>query len=147
VSFVVSGIILDTNVVSEPTRQRPDQRVCGWFEIHRSDDLYLTSTVIAELAQGILRLAAGRRRGDLERWLDMLIAKAFVGRILTFDVQAALIYGRLVADARARGRSPKMGVAQIAAVAWREGMAVATRNITDFSDLQVAVVNPWDSGS
>jgi predicted nucleic acid-binding protein len=40
-----------------------------------------------------------------------------------------------------------MGVAQIAAVAWREGMAVATRNITDFSDLQVAVVNPWDSGS
>ena len=59
----MSGIILDTNVVSEPTRQQPDPRVGRWFEIHRGDDLYLTSTVIAELAQGIQRLAAGRRRG------------------------------------------------------------------------------------
>ena len=143
----MSGIILDTNVVSEPTRQQPDQRVCGWFEIHRGDDLYLTSTVIAELAQGIQRLAAGRRRGDLERWLDTLIANAFVGRILTFDVEAALIYGRLAADARAQGRAPKMGDAQIAAVAWREGMAVATRDVADFKALQVPVVNPWESGS
>lgn len=146
-TFVVSGIILDTNVISEPTRQEPDQRVCGWIETHRGEDLYLTSTVIAELAQGILRFAAGRRRDDLERWLDMLIARAFVGRILTFDVEAALIYGRLVADARTLGRSPKMGDAQIAAVAWREGMTVATRNVADFRDLQVAVVNPWDSAS
>jgi predicted nucleic acid-binding protein len=143
----VSGVILDTNVISEPTRQRPDQRVSGWFEFHRGDDLYLTSTVIAELAQGIKRLPPGRRRNELERWLATLIADRFVGRIFTFDVEAALIYGRLVADAGAQGRPPKMGAAQIAAVAWREGMAVATRNVADFEALQVPVVNPWENGS
>jgi predicted nucleic acid-binding protein len=77
----------------------------------------------------------------------MLIAKAFVGRILTFDVEAASIYGRLVADARTQGRSPKMGDAQMAAVACREGMAVATGNVADFKALQVSVIDPWATGS
>ena len=143
----MSGIILDTNVISEPTRQQPDERVSRWFEIHRGGDLYLTSTVIAELAAGIERLAAGWRRAELERWRDTLIAETFVERIFTFDVEAALIYGRLVADARAHGRDPKVSAAQIAAVAWREGLAVATRNVADFRDLQVPVVNPWESES
>lgn len=142
----VSGMILDTNVISEPTRQHPDQRVSGWFEVHRGDDLYLTSTVIAELAQGIERLPVGRRRNELARWLDTLIADAFVGRILVFDVEAALIYGNLVATALAQGRTPKMSDAQIAAVAWREGMAVATRDVADFKVLQVPVVDPWKHG-
>jgi predicted nucleic acid-binding protein len=143
----VEGIILDTNVVSEPTRRQADQRVCAWFEIHRGTHLYLTSTVIAEVAQGIERLPVGRRRSDLERWLDALIGDTFAGRILAFDVEAALIYGKLVANARAQGRPPKMGDAQIAAIAWRDGMAVATRDVDDFEALQVPVVNPWADGS
>ena len=142
----MEGIILDTNVVSEPTRQQPNQRVCAWFENHRGTSLYLTSTVIAEMAQGIERLPAGRRQSELEHWLQTLIADAFAGRILVFDVEAALIYGKLVANARAQGRPPKMGDAQIAAVAWRDGMAVATRNVVDFEALQVPVVNPWETG-
>jgi predicted nucleic acid-binding protein len=143
----VSGIILDTNVVSEPKRPLPAARVQVWFEGQRSDDLYLTSTVIAELAQGIERLPAGRRRSELERWLDTLIADAFAGRILMFDVEAALIYGKLVANALAQGRTPKVADAQIAAVAWREGMAVATRDVADFRALQVPVIDPWANGS
>jgi predicted nucleic acid-binding protein len=139
----VSGIILDTNVISEPTRPQPDERVSRWFEIHRDLDLYLTSTVIGELAVGIERMPAGRRRRDLERWRDTLIAETFAGRILIFDVEAALIYGRLIAEARALGRHPKLSDAQIAAVAWREGMAVATRNVADFRDLQAPVIDPW----
>ena len=100
--------------------------------------------MIAEVAQGIERLPAGRRRRELERWLDTLIGDAFAGRI---DVEAGLIYGKLVANALAQGRTPKMGDAQIAAVAWREGMAVATADVADFENLQVPVVNPWESRS
>jgi predicted nucleic acid-binding protein len=140
----VSGIILDTNVVSEPKRPLPAAQVEMWFEAQRGDQLYLTSTVIGELAAGIERMPAGRKRADLERWRDTLIAETFVERILTFDVEAALIYGRLIAEARARGRHPKLSDAQIAAVAWREGMAVATRNVADFRDLQVPIINPWE---
>jgi toxin FitB len=103
--------------------------------------------VVGELAQGIERLPAGKRRSDLGRWLDALIAHAFVGRILVFDVEAALIYGKLVANALAQGRTPKVADAQIAAIARREGMAVATRNVADFEALRVPVVNPWENGS
>jgi predicted nucleic acid-binding protein len=142
----VKQIILDTNVVSEPKRALPAVRVQLWFEAQRGENLYLTSTVVSELAQGIERLPTGRKRNELERWLETLIADAFAGRILVFDVEAALIYGKLVANALGQGRTPKVADAQIAAVAWREGMVVATRDVADFKALQVPVVNPWQHG-
>jgi toxin FitB len=140
------GIILDTNVVSEPRRPAPDPRVRSWFEAQDVDRLYLTTTVIGELAVGIERLPSGRRRGDFRRWLDRLISEDFAGRILVFDVAAALIYGKLVAVALARGRPPTVGDAQIAAVAQRDGMAVASRDIRGFDSLDVSIIDPWQGG-
>jgi len=142
----MSGIILDTNVVSEPKRPSPDPKVRAWFESQDAERLYLTTTVIGELAVGIERLPAGRRRTDFRRWLDALITEDFSGRILTFDVEAALIYGRIVADALARGRPPTVGDAQIAAVARRERMAVASRDVRDFEALDVPIIDPWHVG-
>jgi predicted nucleic acid-binding protein len=139
----VSGIILDSNLISEPRRATPDPAVRAWFEAQDAERLYLTTTVIAELAAGIERMPRGRRRADLERWLQALIAEDFVDRILDFDVAAALIYGKLVAEALARGRPPTVGDAQIAAVARREGMAVATRDVYDFEPLGVRIIDPW----
>ena len=142
----MSGIILDTNVVSEPKRPSPDPKVRAWFESEDVERLYLTMTVIGELAVGIERLPAGRRRTDFRCWLDALITEDFSGRILTFDVEAALIYGRIVADALARGRAPTVGDAQIAAVARRERMAVASRDVRDFETLDVPIIDPWHVG-
>lgn len=142
----MSGIILDTNVVSEPKRPSPDPKVRAWFESQDAERLYLTTTVIGELAVGIERLPAGRRRTDFRRWLDALITEDFFGRILTFDVEAALIYGKIVADALARGRPPTVGDAQIAAVARRERMAVASRDVRDFEALDVPIIDPWHVG-
>jgi len=136
------GIILDTNVVSEPRRPAPDPKVEAWFAAQGSEQLYLTTTVIGELAVGIERLPPGRRRADFRRWLDALIFEDFAGRILVLDVEAALIYGQLVAEALARGRPPTVGDAQIAAVARRHGMAVASRDLKDFETLEVPVITP-----
>ena len=111
----MNGIILDTNVVSEPERPAPDPKVRSWFAAQDVDRLYLTTTVLAELAVGIERLPPGRRRTDFRRWLEALVRENFAGRILVFDVTAALIYGKLVAAALARGRPPTVGDAQIAA--------------------------------
>jgi predicted nucleic acid-binding protein len=141
------GIILDTNVVSEPKRPAPDPTVQSWFEAQNVDRLYLTTTVIGELAVGIERLPPGRRRADFRRWLEALISDDFAGRILVFDVAAALIYGRLVATALARGRPPTVGDAQIAAVAQRNQMAVASRDIRGFDSLEVTIVDPWEAAS
>jgi predicted nucleic acid-binding protein len=139
----MNGIILDTNVVSEPKRPAPDPKVRSWFAAQDVDRLYLTTTVIAELAVGIERLPSGRRRTDFRRWLEALVREDFAGRILVFDVTAALIYGKLVAAALARGRPPTVGDAQIAAVAQRHGMAVASRDVRDFETLAVPVIDPW----
>ena len=131
------GIILDTNVVSEPRRPEPDPRVRAWFEAQDVDQLYLTTTVIGELAAGIERMPSGRRRTNFRRWLEALVSEDFAGRILTFDVEAALIYGKLVAAALARGRPPTVGDAQIAAIAQREQMAVASRDVRGFDSLEI----------
>jgi hypothetical protein len=138
------GVILDTNVVSEPRRPAPDPKVRDWFAAQDPERLYLTTTVIGELAVGIERMPPGRRRADFQGWLDVLIIEDFASRILTFDVEAALIYGKLVAEALARGRTPTVGDAQIAAVARRNGMAVASRDVSGFETLNVAIINPWE---
>jgi predicted nucleic acid-binding protein len=138
------GIILDTNVVSEPRRPAPHPKVQAWFAGQDPEQLYLTTTVIGELAVGIERLPPGRRRADLRRWLDALITEDFAGRILMLDVESAQIYGKLVAEALARGRPPTVGDAQIAAVARRNGMAIASRDIAGFETLDVPIIDPWD---
>jgi toxin FitB len=139
----MTGIILDTKVISEPRRPQPSLEVRAWFEAQNVEQLHLTTTVIGELSIGIERIPSGRRRAGLERWLEALIKEDFAGRILSFDASAALIYGKLVAEAMAHGRQPTVGDAQIAAVARRNGMSVATRDVADFERLSVTVVDPW----
>ncbi len=140
---MTAGIIVDTNVVSEPRRRRPDARVEAWFAAQDPERLFVAATVIGELAAGIAAMPRGRRRTAFEDWLHDLGGWRFAGRVLAYDAGAALISGDLVAAARARGRAPSVGDAQIAAVARREGMAVATRNGRDFEPLGVVVVDPW----
>jgi predicted nucleic acid-binding protein len=142
----MNGIVLDTNVISEPRRPEPDPKVRAWFEAQEIERLYLTATVIGELAAGVERKPKGRRRNDFERWLEAFVTEQFAGRILMFDVEAALIYGKLVAGALARGRPPAIGDAQIAAVAQRDRMTVASRDVRGFESLDVAVIDPWQGG-
>ena len=139
------GIILDTNVVSEPKRARPDTNVVAWFERQAADQLYLTSTIVAELAFGIEIMPAGRRRRGFEIWLHERVVPTFQGRILAFDEEDALLYGRLMAKARRAGRPARVGDAQIAATALRHGLAIATRNTDDFALFDAPLINPWQA--
>jgi toxin FitB len=140
------GCILDTNVVSEQRRARPHPNVASWLHDQDPERLFLTATIVGELAVGIACLPSGKRRIELEAWLDTLIRQRFADRILPYDTRAGLSYGELAADARMRGWSPDLSDAQIAAVARVHDMAVATRNIAHFEHLGVAVINPWDAG-
>jgi toxin FitB len=137
------GIILDTNVVSEPKRARPDANVTAWFEGQAADHLYLTSTIVAELAFGIELMPPGRRRRGFEIWLRDGVMWAFRGRILAFEQEDALLYGRLMAQARRMGRPARVGDVQIAATALRHGLAIATRNIGDFALFDTLLIDPW----
>jgi toxin FitB len=140
----MNGVVLDTNVVSEPRRPRPDSKVLAWLADQAPKSLFLTATVVGELGVGVMTLPGGRRRSSMEAWLAGLLEKQFAGRVLPYDVEAALAFASLVAVARARGREPKLSDAQIAAVAQVNDMGVATRNVADFEPLGVAVINPWE---
>jgi hypothetical protein len=130
-------------VVSEPKPAVPDRHVVAWYARQAADDLYLTSTVLAELAFGIEILPAGRRRRSLETWLRERVMSLFAGRILPFDQDAALVSGRLMAAGRRQGRPARVGDAEIPAVAICHGFVVATRNTNDFAAFEVPLVAPW----
>lgn len=139
----MTGIILDTNVISEPKRPTPSSKVVDWFAAQNPQDLFITAMVVAELSMGIERMAPGQRKRDMQDWRDRLIDQGFSGRILLMDTEAALIYGQIVAAAFAQGRPPGVADAQIAAVAKANNMAVATRDISDFEAFDIEVIDPW----
>ncbi|MGA8937549.1 MAG: PIN domain-containing protein [Acidobacteriaceae bacterium] len=136
-------IILDTNVVSEPSKLKPDAGVMAWFNRQRASSLFLTAISVAELKAGVVLLPEGRRKKNLEHILDGLLA-GFVTPVLPFDREAALAYAAVVAYAKAKLYTLPIADAQIAAIAKVHGFAVATRDVELFVAAGVRVVNPWE---
>ena len=134
-------IFLDTNVISETMRLRPDSRVIEWL-IRHDAELALSSVVIAELAFGIYKLHADRRAHRLAAGLDAW-RQRFAGRVFAFTDESAMHYGALMGAAAQRGRSMSAQDGMIAAIAITHGGKLATRNVADFDGTSVELVNPW----
>ena len=135
--------VIDTNVASELMRPSPAPAVAAWIAGRYAEELYLSAVSEAELLYGVAIVPAGRRRNELEaamlRWLDT----GFAERILPFDSAAARVYADIAAGRRSGGRPIAPADCQIAAIARSRGMAVATRNVRDFEDIDVEIVDPW----
>jgi predicted nucleic acid-binding protein len=138
-------IILDTNVLSELMKPKPTPVVVAWVSSQPSSSLHTTSITQAEILHGILLLPAGRRRAALEAAAVAMFSEDFADRILAFGSDAAGPYARIAADRRRAGRPISHFDAQIAAIARTAGAALATRNLSDFADLGLNVVDPWSA--
>ena len=136
-------IILDTNVFSELLRARPAPRVLSWVDGQAQDTLFATSITEAEILTGIAILPDGRRRDRLTVAANRLFGELFQDRVWPFDRGAAHSYAAIVAGRRAGGRSVSQFDCQIAAIARSRRMALATRNIRDFEECGIEVINPW----
>ncbi len=136
-------ILLDTNVVSEPLQPRPNPAVVQWLNTRAPVELYLPAIVAAELYYGWSTLPNGRRKPAGNDLIDRIIGQ-FEGRVIPFDLAAAVEYGRLMATARAGGASLPVLDGQIAAIALARGAAVATRNVKHFEPTGIRLLNPWD---
>ena len=137
----MSGLLLDTNVISELTRPAPAPPVVAFLaERH---DLWLSALVLHELEFGLLLLPRGRRRAALRNALAEF-TRRYVDRILPVGRSAAAEAAHLRADARGKGQTLDLGDALIAGTARAHGLVVATRNVADFEGLGLAVTNPWD---
>ncbi len=132
--------LLDTDVVSQYTKATFDLRVDAWLQRTRNGDLYLCDVTSSELWYGVQKLEHGKRRAELEHWIEDDLPVKFSGRILGFNLDVARRYGFLMARARKRGFSPGVMDTLIAATAEVNGMAVATLNRLDFERLGVEVV-------
>lgn len=136
-------ILLDTNVVSEPLRHAPEQRVVDWLDIQPMETLFLSAITVAELRAGVALLPAGRRRTGLQDNLEKRVLPLFAGRVLSFDLSCTLAYAALMAEARAAGRAIAAADGYIAAIAMANGFVVATRDIGPFEAAGAAVIDPW----
>ena len=136
-------IVLDTNVVSELMRPRPNAAVTEWIARQPPQMLFTTWITMAEVFYGIALLPDGRRKAGLAADVQRTFQEDFRRRLLAFDAHAAVHYGEILA-VRRRGGTP-MGIldAQIAAIALAAGASVATPNVDDFTGCGVAIINPW----
>jgi predicted nucleic acid-binding protein len=135
--------LLDTCVLSELVRPRPEASVVEW--ISRQDELrlFLSVVTIGELHKGVAKLPVGRRRQRLESWIGDELADRFRGRILPVDTTVAAAWGALLGEAEAGGTSLPVIDALIAATAMVNGCIVVTRNVTDLERTGSKVLNPW----
>ena len=109
----------------------------------KEDCLFLSVITMAELRRGVDRLPAGRRRIALNHWLDNDLVQRFDGRILGIDTEVAWAWGRIMAQAERKGRTPGVMDVWIAAIAEVRGLTVVTRNAADFEPLVGRIFNPW----
>lgn len=135
--------LLDTNIISELLRPSPDPAVETWVGDRRATDLYFPAIGEAELRYGVAVLPAGRRRTALASAINAILQEDFTDRILPFDRKAARDYADIAAMRRAAGRTAPPADSQIAAIARSRGMAIATRNVRDFDNLGIEVIDPW----
>ena len=139
------AIIVDTNVASEIGEPRAHPAVRAWWRRQIVQEMFTTAITEAEMRYGLAIMPAGRRRNELVLQTDYLLDGYFEDRILPFDSAAAKIYAEIYAIRRRRGRPISLQDCQIAAIARSNDMAVATRNIADFTDCGVELVNPWSA--
>ena len=137
-------IILDTNVLSELMKPKPSAEVTAWVRKQPATDLFTTSITEAEIFYGIELLPRGKRREGLLAAAESMFTEDLAGRILGFESAAACFFAKIAAHRYALGRPISHADAQIAAIARIRGAKVATRNIADFEDCAIEVIDPWN---
>ena len=137
--------LIDTNVLSELRRKQPDANVMAWFERRSRQSLYLSILSLGEIRKGIERLnepAGSLRFQALTDWLEQELPTFFLGRILPVNSGVADRWGYV----QARAGRPLPGIdSLLAATALQHNLSLVTRNIKDFADINVPIINPWDA--
>jgi predicted nucleic acid-binding protein len=139
----MSGFLLDTNIPSELVRPQPEPKVKTWVAAQSLDTLWISSVSFGEIRKGIFLRSPGKRRTELEMWIETDLSILFSGRILSVTRSIAERWGVLEGQRQLAGRSLSAPDGMIAATALERGLTVVTRNTKDFDALGVAPINPW----
>jgi toxin FitB len=137
-------IVLDTNVLSETMRPRPEPRVVGWLNAN-AGALWTSAVTVQEIAFGVRRLKEETRRELLHRRFEEALSELVGGRVLALDEQAGRLAGLILAQRTNDGDPISIPDAQIAAIVRANSATLATRDVGDFAGLGISIVNPWEA--
>lgn len=140
----MKGYLVDTNIPSELTREKPDARVTAFLKNAAQDSVFLSVMTVGEICKGISALPPSQRRTALQEWLDIDVRTWFAGRILPVTEAIAEHWGRLAAAAKQRGTPLAVVDGVLAATAIHHDLTLVTRNVKDFARLSVNLLNPWE---
>lgn len=141
----MSGFLLDTNCVSELVCPKPDPRVLEWMEATDEGLLHLSVLTLGEIRKGIAGISQGRRRTQLETWVEVDLQVRFVGRIVPIDSAIADRWGLLTSEAKRKGKTLSVIDGLFAATALHHNLTVVSRNAGHFVNTQVQFLNPWQA--
>jgi predicted nucleic acid-binding protein len=137
------AFLVDTCVLSELVKKRPDPLVVRWVDEAEEETLYLSALTIGELQKGVAKLRPSAKRRPLERWVATDLPARFVRRILPISIEVAVRWGELSGELERRGEPLPVIDALIAATALTSNLTVVTRNTTDLRRTGIKLVNPW----
>jgi predicted nucleic acid-binding protein len=137
-------IVLDTNVLSELMKLQGLMTVKSWVGAQSRENLYITSITKAEILYGIAILPDGKRKDILRKTAEDMFREDFAGQMLNFDDRAASCFAEIAAHRKEIGKPLAQADGQIAAICLANNASIATRNVDDFLDCQIAIINPWN---
>ena len=139
----MTGWLLDTNVISELRRPRPEQKVTDFVRVQPLDLLYVSTVTFAEIRFGIERIADAAKRSELYDWLTHRIRPMFQGRTLAVSEEVMLRWRLLVEEGRKMKHTFSQPDLIIAATGLQHGLTIVTRNTADYEKSRVPIFNPW----
>jgi toxin FitB len=139
----MTGWLLDTNVLAELRKLKPDQKVTKFVAAQRLEALFVSVVTLAEIRFGIELVQAPTRRNELMEWLTHKVRPMFEGRTLPVSEEVMFKWRLLVEDGRKAGHTYSQPDLIIAASAFHHGLTVVTRDTQDYKRTGVTVFNPW----
>ncbi len=136
--------LLDTCVLSEFTKPRPNKKVLKWLQAQEDSTLFLSVLTIGEIEKGVAKLPESKKKNKVDAWLRQELLPRFGQRILAISREVVQVWGRKLAEAEKRGASVPVVDSLIAATALAHDLVVVTRNSADMEPMGVTVLNPWE---
>ncbi len=136
--------LLDTCVLSEFVKPKPERKVVDWLNSVDPEAVFLSAVTIGEIQFGISNRPSSNRRTELEVWLNEALPEQFGGRVLALDATTFVTWGKMTAEQKRTGAIQSVMDSLIAAVALEHKMVLVTRNVADFKVTGLSVLNPWE---
>lgn len=135
--------LLDTNVISEPKQKKPNKKVLEWLDAQDESKIYLSVLSIGEIRKGIARLESGKKKAELDEWLEKL-RRRFAQRLVPLSEKTFLVWGRMYGEFENKGVVRSTLDSLLEATALEHDLILVTRNIKNFQNSQVTILNPWE---